>query len=177
MFAELELEFYYQNASTADATIDVPIANTISKQRLHLIASWLDLSSILLYLVMVLFIILYQQRVLEEVSAQTVTVTDYSVQVWDLPKVHISAIGSIHQQRVIVGAKTFRLLYTSLPLAAAHGESQVSATASGDVQSQPAQYAVSGMCRDHSQFWPSSAPPSSRARCRDTPCLVHVASA
>ena len=94
MCAELELEFYYQNASTADATIDVPIANTITKQRLHLIASWLDLSSILLYLVMVLFIILYQQRVLEEVSAQTVTVTDYSVQVWDLPKVHISAINA-----------------------------------------------------------------------------------
>jgi len=85
--AELELEFYYQNASTADATVDVPIANTITKQQLQLIASWLDLASILLYLVIVLFIILYQQRVLEEVSAKTVTVTDYSVQVWDLPKV------------------------------------------------------------------------------------------
>ena len=85
--AELELEFYYQNASTADATLHVPIANTILKQHLHLVASWLDLASILLYLVMVLFIILYQQRVLDEVSDKTVTVTDYSVQVWDLPKV------------------------------------------------------------------------------------------
>ncbi|KAL0049982.1 hypothetical protein WJX82_002021 [Trebouxia sp. C0006] len=83
---ELELEFYYQNASTADATVDVPIAKTITKQQLQLIGSWLDLASILLYLVIVLFIILYQQRVLEEVSAKTVTVTDYSVQVWDLPK-------------------------------------------------------------------------------------------
>lgn len=67
--------------------MDVPIAKTITKQQLQLIGSWLDLASILLYLVIVLFIILYQQRVLEEVSAKTVTVTDYSVQVWDLPKV------------------------------------------------------------------------------------------
>jgi hypothetical protein len=85
----LELEFYYQNASTADATVDIPIANTITKQQLQLIGSWLDLASVLLYLVIVLFIILYQQHVLEEVSAKTVTVTDYSVQVWDLPKVRI----------------------------------------------------------------------------------------
>jgi len=88
--AELELEFYYQNASTADATVDIPTANTITKQQLQLIGSWLDLASVLLYLVIVLFIILYQQRVLEEVSAKTVTVTDYSVQVWDLPKVRIT---------------------------------------------------------------------------------------
>ncbi|KAL0041478.1 hypothetical protein WJX79_004916 [Trebouxia sp. C0005] len=83
---ELELEFYYQNASTADATVDIPIANTITKQQLQLIGSWLDLASVLLYLVIVLFIIWYQQRILEEVSAKTVTVIDYSVQVWDLPK-------------------------------------------------------------------------------------------
>lgn len=83
----MELEFYYQNASTADATVDIPIADTITKQQLQLIGSWLDLASVLLYLVVVLFIVLYQQRVLEEVSAKTVTVTDYSVQVWDLPKV------------------------------------------------------------------------------------------
>lgn len=86
---ELELEFYYQNASAADATIHIPLGNTMSKQQLQQWASWLDLASVLLYLVMVLFISLYQQRVLEEVAAKTVTVVDYSVQVWDLPKVSL----------------------------------------------------------------------------------------
>ena len=85
--AELELEFYYQNASTADATVHIPVGSTVSKQQLQLWASWLDLASILLYLVMVVFISLYQQRVLEEVAAKTVTVVDYSLHVWDLPKV------------------------------------------------------------------------------------------
>lgn len=85
--AELQLEYYYQNASIADATVHVPLGHRVSKQQLHLWACWLDLASVLLYLVVVFFIILYQQRVLEEVASKTVTVVDYSVQVWDLPKV------------------------------------------------------------------------------------------
>ena len=84
---ELELEYYYQNASIADATIHIPLGNTVSKQHLHRWASWLDLASVLLYLVVVVFISLYQQKVSEEVASKTVTVVDYSVQVWDLPKV------------------------------------------------------------------------------------------
>lgn len=43
----------------------------------------------LLYLIVVLFISWYQQRLLEEVASKTVTVVDYSVQVWDLPKVDL----------------------------------------------------------------------------------------
>lgn len=86
--AELELEFYYQNASIADATVHIPLRHSISKQQLHLWACYLDLASVLLYLVVVFFISLYQQRVLEEVASKTVTVVDYSVQVWDLPKVN-----------------------------------------------------------------------------------------
>ena len=85
--AELQLEYYYQNASIADATVYIPLGHSVSKQQLHLWACWLDLASVLLYLVVVLFISLYQQRVLEEVASKTVTVVDYSVQVWDLPKV------------------------------------------------------------------------------------------
>lgn len=85
--AELQLEYYYQNATIADATVYIPLGHRVSKQQLHLWACWLDLASVLLYLVVVLFISLYQQRVLEEVASKTVTVVDYSVQVWDLPKV------------------------------------------------------------------------------------------
>lgn len=85
--AELELEYYYQNASIADATVHIPVGHSVSKQQLHLWACYLDLASVLLYLIAVFFISLYQQRVLEEVAAKTVTVVDYSVQVWDLPKV------------------------------------------------------------------------------------------
>ena len=85
--AELQLEYYYQNASIANATVHIPLGHSVSKQQLHLWACWLDLASVLLYLVVVFFIILYQQRVLEEVASKTVTVVDYSVQVWDLPKV------------------------------------------------------------------------------------------
>ncbi|KAL3162912.1 hypothetical protein ABBQ32_009354 [Trebouxia sp. C0010 RCD-2024] len=83
---ELELEFYYQNASVADATVHIPLGRSVSKQQLHLWACYLDLASVLLYLIVVIFISLYQQRVLEEVASKTVTVVDYSVQVWDLPK-------------------------------------------------------------------------------------------
>lgn len=85
--AELQLEYYFQNASVANATVHIPLGHSVSKQQLHLWACWLDLASVLLYLVVVFFIILYQQRVLEEVASKTVTVIDYSVQVWDLPKV------------------------------------------------------------------------------------------
>lgn len=94
--AEIELEYYYQNASSAGATIHIPLGNTMSKQQLHRWASWLDLASVLLYLVMVLFISLYQQRVLEEVAAKTVTVVDYSVQVWDLPKVSLPSLAGVN---------------------------------------------------------------------------------
>ena len=87
--AELELEFYYQNASIADATVHIPLGHSVFKQQLHLWACYLDLASVLLYLVVVFFISLYQQRVLEEVASKTVTVVDYSVQVWDLPKVGV----------------------------------------------------------------------------------------
>lgn len=80
------MEFYYRNASTANAT--VTLANrTVPKQRLQWLMSWLDFASIALYLTAALFIILYQQHVLVEVASRTVTVVDYSVQVWDLPKV------------------------------------------------------------------------------------------
>ena len=84
--AEIPTEFYYRNASTASATI-VLADDSVSKQRLQWVMSWLDFSSISLYLVATLFIILYQQHVLVEVASRTVTVVDYSVQVWDLPKV------------------------------------------------------------------------------------------
>ena len=116
--AELQLEYYYQNASVANATVDIPLRHAMSKQQLHLWACWLDLASVLLYLVVVFFIILYQQRVLEEVASKTVTVVDYSVQVWDLPKVGLTVVpdagdlassvhvGYRHQCHVIIFACT-----------------------------------------------------------------------
>lgn len=90
--AELEMEFYYQNASLANATITFPTGETISKQKVQWLASWLDFSSIMLFLVATLFIVLYQQHVLVEVASRTVTVVDYSLQVWDLPLVRCTQL-------------------------------------------------------------------------------------
>ena len=90
------MEFYYQNASLANATITFPTGETICKQKIQWLASWLDFSSIMLFLVTTLFIVLYQQHVLVEVASRTVTVVDYSLQVWDLPLVRCkqSCLGS-----------------------------------------------------------------------------------
>lgn len=85
--AEIEMEFYYQNASSADAKLAIPIGGTMSKQKIQWLASWLDFASIMLFLLAAVFIVLYQQHVLIEVASRTVTVVDYSVQVWDLPQV------------------------------------------------------------------------------------------
>lgn len=81
------MEFYYQNASLANATIVIPASRTVSKQWIQWLASWLDFSSIMLFLLATAFIVMYQQHVLVEVASRTVTVVDYSVQVWDLPPV------------------------------------------------------------------------------------------
>lgn len=104
--AELELEFYYQNASVADATVHIPLGRSVSKQQLHLWACYLDLASVLLYLIVVIFISLYQQRVLEEVASKTVTVVDYSVQVWDLPKVEVFVMPDAGDMAVLVLPQT-----------------------------------------------------------------------
>lgn len=85
--AEIDMEFYFQNTTLQDATMAVPIGGVMSKRRVQWLASWLDFASIMLFLLATVFIVLYQQHVLIEVASRTVTVVDYSLQVWDLPPV------------------------------------------------------------------------------------------
>ncbi len=81
------MEFYYQNASTTGATFALPLLGAQSKRRINLVMSYMDLAGTLAFLVVVVSFSAFQAHVLREVRDKTVTISDYSLQVWALPKV------------------------------------------------------------------------------------------
>ena len=81
------MEFYYQNASNTGATFALPLLGTQSKRYINLVMSYMDLAGTLAFLVVVVTFSAFQAHVLREVRDKTVTISDYSLQVWALPKV------------------------------------------------------------------------------------------
>ena len=81
------MEFCYQNASNTGATFALPLLGTQSKRYINLVMSYMDLAGTLAFLVVVGSFSAFQARVLREVRDKTVTISDYSLQVWALPKV------------------------------------------------------------------------------------------